>query len=35
MFSRRKVLLVAVEEGALDMLPLSLAILSWGILFGS
>ena len=35
MFSRRKALLAAVGKGALDMLPLSLAVLPWGILFGS
>lgn len=35
MFNRRKALLAAVRKGALDMLPLSLAVLPWGILFGS
>lgn len=34
-FSRRKALLAAATKGALDMLPLSLAVLPWGILFGS
>ncbi len=35
MFNRRKALLAAASKGALDMLPLSLAVLPWGILFGS
>ena len=35
MISRQKGLLSAVIKGSLDMLPLSLAVLPWGILFGS
>ena len=35
MISRQKALLSAVIKGSLDMLPLSLAVLPWGILFGS
>ena len=31
----RRGLLAAVKKGTLDMLPLSLAVLPWGILFGS
>ena len=31
MFNRRKALLAAASKGALDMLPLSLAVLPWGI----
>jgi 4-azaleucine resistance transporter AzlC len=32
---RQLVLLSALKKGAVDMLPLSLAVLPWGILFGS
>jgi 4-azaleucine resistance transporter AzlC len=32
---RQRALLAAVKKGAIDMLPLSLAVLPWGILFGS
>ncbi len=32
---RRRALLGALNKGAADMLPLSLAVLPWGILFGS
>jgi predicted branched-subunit amino acid permease len=35
MFNRRKALLAVATKGALNMLPLSLAVLPWGILFGS
>ena len=35
MIKRQKALLAAVSKGAVDMLPLSLAVLPWGILFGS
>ena len=32
---RQLALLIALKKGAVDMLPLSLAVLPWGILFGS
>ena len=32
---RQRALLAAVKKGVIDMLPLSLAVLPWGILFGS
>ena len=32
---RQRALLAAIKKGAIDMLPLSLAVLPWGILFGS
>ena len=35
MISRRRALLIAAGKGAVDMLPLSLAVLPWGVLFGS
>lgn len=35
MISRRRGLRAALEKGTVDMLPLSLAVLPWGILFGS
>ena len=35
MVSRRKALLIAAGKGAADMLPLSLAVLPWAVLFGS
>jgi len=35
MIGRRKSLLVAAGKGAVDMLPLSLAVLPWAVLFGS
>jgi 4-azaleucine resistance transporter AzlC len=35
MSSSRRGLMVALKKGAIDMLPLSLAVLPWGVLFGS
>jgi 4-azaleucine resistance transporter AzlC len=35
MISRRRALLIAAGKGAVDMLPLSLAVLPWAVLFGS
>jgi 4-azaleucine resistance transporter AzlC len=35
MISRRKALFIAAGKGAVDMLPLSLAVLPWAVLFGS
>ena len=35
MISRRKGLFIAAGKGAVDMLPLSLAVLPWAVLFGS
>ena len=35
MSSSRRGLMAALKKGAIDMLPLSLAVLPWGVLFGS
>ena len=35
MSSSRRGLIAALKKGAIDMLPLSLAVLPWGVLFGS